>query len=106
MKSGNPRCLLLLLWIVSSAYGSGQGISNSGGPALAESSSVLAKGIAVGAVKTGSASQEAGIQAGDVLLGWTRGGAERGLESPFDLSWLEIEQGERGTANTHGLLRK
>jgi len=106
MKSGNPRCLLLLLWIVSSAYGSGQGISNSGGPALAESSSVLAKGIAVGAVKTGSASQEAGIQAGDVLLGWTRGDAEGEFESPFDLSWLEIEQAPRGTVTIHGLRGK
>jgi CHAT domain-containing protein/Tfp pilus assembly protein PilF len=56
----------------------------------------------VESVKNGSSSQQGGLQAGDLLLRWTRGEAKGEFESPFDLSWVEIEQAPRGTVTVQG----
>ncbi|HEY6249469.1 MAG TPA: CHAT domain-containing protein [Candidatus Angelobacter sp.] len=50
-----------------------------------------------------SESEKAGLRAGDVILGWSRGDAHGGIESPFDLSLAEIEQAPRGTVTLEGL---
>lgn len=97
MKLGNPRFLFLMIWAGFSTSGFGQGISNSPGPALRESSAAVAKSVVVETIKSGSASEQAGMQVGDVLLRWTGGDAEVELESSFDLSWVGIEQAQRGT---------
>ena len=72
-----------------------------------------AHGVVVEEVAAGSALEKAGIRAGDVLLSWQRrpnpprapdGAQDRGapdgargrIASPFDWSWLEVEQAPRG----------
>ncbi len=46
----------------------------------------LKPGIVVEEVAKHSEAEKAGLQAGDVLLSWSRGDAKGGIESPFDLS--------------------
>jgi CHAT domain-containing protein len=50
-----------------------------------------------------SASKNAGMQEGDVLLSWSRGDAAGRLDSPFDLSLVANDQAYRGTVTYVGL---
>jgi hypothetical protein len=104
MKIGGRRCLWLLLCFLSSS-GFSQVSSHTESGARAESSPALAKGVVVETIENGSASQQTGMPAGDVLLNWTRGGVSGELESPFDSSWVEIEQAPRGTVKNRELSR-
>ena len=70
----------------------------------ASDDSVVA-GIVVEKVGVDSAAEQAGIQAGDLLLSWSpaMGPPARGsLESPFDLLDVEIEQSPRGPVTLVG----
>jgi len=60
-------------------------------------------GIVIETVTKNSEAERAGIQAGDILLTWTRSDAKGALESPFDLSLVEIEQAPRGKVTLQGL---
>lgn len=60
-------------------------------------------GIIVEQVTKGSAGDKAGFQEGDLLLRWTRGDAHGQINSPFDLSMIEAEQGPRGPVVIDGL---
>ncbi len=66
-------------------------------------SSQLAPGIVVEAVRNDSAGEKAGVCAGDILLSWKRDGAEGGIESPFDLFFLEVDQAPRTPVTLMGL---
>ena len=74
------------------------------------SAQTLGRGVVVEAVGQGSALEKAGIQPGDVLLGWERlpsppsnpEGARGGIDSVFDWMWLEIEQVPRGRVKIEG----
>lgn len=67
-------------------------------------------GVVVEEVRPGSAGAEAGLQAGDVIVSWTREPspplhprAETGtVRSPFDLRWLRIEQETRAPVRFQG----
>src|SRR5713226_9444747 len=50
----------------------------------------LKPGVVVEEVKKNSAADQARIQAGDVILSWSRGDAKGQIESPFDVSLIEI----------------
>src|SRR6267154_94355 len=63
----------------------------------------LKPGVVVEEVKKNSAADQARIQAGDVLLSWSRGDAKGQIESPFDVSLMEFEQVPRGTVTLDGL---
>ncbi len=52
-------------------------------------------GITVESVAKYFEAEKAGLQAGDVLLSWSRGDAKGEIKSPFDLSAIEIEQAPR-----------
>ncbi len=61
-------------------------------------------GVVVEAVSKGSAVEKAGLQAGDVVLSWSRAAsppanpqaAQGQIESPFDFAELEHDQAQRG----------
>jgi len=63
----------------------------------------LGKGVVADAVKKDSESEKAGLQAGDILLSWSRGAAKGDIESPFDLAEIEVEQAPRGAVTIEGL---
>src|SRR5260370_18867083 len=60
-------------------------------------------GITVESVAKYFEAEKAGLQAGDVLLSWSRGDAKGEIKSPFDLSAIEIEQAPRGSVTFEGL---
>jgi CHAT domain-containing protein/tetratricopeptide (TPR) repeat protein len=72
-------------------------------PATRPAWAQLKPGVVVEAVLKNSEAQKAGLQPGDVLLGWNRGAAQGEIESPFDVSLAEIEQAPRGNVTLEGL---
>jgi CHAT domain-containing protein/Tfp pilus assembly protein PilF len=63
----------------------------------------LRRGVVVESVAKGSEGEKAGLKDGDLLVTWSRGDAKGEIESPFDLSNLEIEQEPRGNVTLEGL---
>jgi CHAT domain-containing protein/Tfp pilus assembly protein PilF len=67
-------------------------------------------GVIVESVGKGSAAEKAGIQAGDMLISWDRAAsppanpvaAHGQIESPFDLTYVEVEQAPRGGLSLAG----
>src|SRR6185503_9678068 len=53
------------------------------------------QGVAVEQVTAGFGAARAALQEDDVILGWVRDGARGAVDSPFALSWLEVEQAPR-----------
>ncbi len=62
----------------------------------------LKPGIVVESIAKYSEGEKAGVQEGDVLLSWSRGDTKGEIESPFDLSNIEIEQVPRGNVTIEG----
>jgi len=62
----------------------------------------LNHGVVVETVAKHSEAEKAGLQPGDVLLSWTRDDAKGEIESPFNLSLIEIEQVPRGNVTLKG----
>lgn len=62
----------------------------------------LARGIVVERTTKGMQADAAGIRPGDVLLSWKRGQAHGSLESPFDLSYVWVEEASRGRVTITG----
>jgi CHAT domain-containing protein/Tfp pilus assembly protein PilF len=87
---------LILLFGSSFAVSRAQATSPSG-PGMA------GRGIAVESVTKRFEGEKAGLQEGDILLGWTRGDQHGELQSPFDLVIIEIEQAPRGVVTVQGL---
>jgi hypothetical protein len=81
------------------ALASGQ---NAGPPQAALPSSSNA-GVVVDEVRKGSNAEQAGLQVGDVLLKWNRAEASGRFESPFDVSYVDVEQSPRGSVVVEGL---
>ncbi|MBZ5525713.1 MAG: CHAT domain-containing protein [Acidobacteriia bacterium] len=59
-------------------------------------------GVVVEAVRKNFAAEKAGLQEGDILLHWSRGGAQGEIESPFTVSAIEIEQSQLGAVTLEG----
>jgi tetratricopeptide (TPR) repeat protein len=66
----------------------------------------LLPGVVVEKVEKNSEAEKAGLREGDVLLSWSRGDEQGKIESPFDVSWIDIEQRPRGTVELHGVRGK
>ncbi len=60
-------------------------------------------GVVVEALNRHQAAQKAGLQEGDLILSCRRGGANGPIDSPFDLTEVEIEQNPRGPVTLQGL---
>jgi CHAT domain-containing protein/Tfp pilus assembly protein PilF len=63
----------------------------------------LTPGVVVEEVTKNFAGDKAGLKEGDLLLAWSRGESKGKVESPFDFSWIELEQEPRGTVILEGL---
>ncbi len=63
----------------------------------------LKSGTVVEKVAKHSEAEKAGIQEEDILLRWRRGDAKGEIQSPFDLTAIEIEQAPLGTVVLEGL---
>lgn len=62
----------------------------------------IKNGIVVEQVIKNFEGERAGLQEGDVILRWSRGDAQGEIESPFDLSQIEIEQEPHGPVTLEG----
>jgi CHAT domain-containing protein/Tfp pilus assembly protein PilF len=65
----------------------------------------LLPGVVVEAVTNGLEAAKAGIRQGDVILSWSRGDRRGDLNSPFDMSFVEVEESPRGPVALEGLRR-
>src|SRR5581483_552901 len=74
----------------------------SGDVATASIPEELKPGVVVEGVEKNSEGERAGLKEGDVLLSWSRGDIKGKVESPFDLSDIEIEQAPRGNVALEG----
>jgi CHAT domain-containing protein/tetratricopeptide (TPR) repeat protein len=60
-------------------------------------------GAVVERVVKNSEAEKAGVQPGDVLLRWSRGDIKGEVESPFDMTAVEVEQAPQGIVSVEGL---
>lgn len=72
--------------------------------AIAASESVWARddGAVVESVAAESAADKAGLRNGDLVQAWSRDQSKGKINSPFDLSWIEMEEGPRGAVTLVG----
>src|SRR6266568_651290 len=77
----------------------GAKISEQGNPSV---EAFLKKGVVVESVIKNQEGEQAGIQPGDVLLGWSRGDEAGEINSPFDLPYVRTEQASRGPLKLMG----
>jgi CHAT domain-containing protein/Tfp pilus assembly protein PilF len=61
------------------------------------------RGVIVESVISGFQANRAGLRSGDIVQTWTREKAKGKIDSPFDLLWVEAEQGPRGEVMLEGL---
>src|SRR2546427_7017504 len=93
---------LAILIGLTASVGGQVAVTSSAGPS-ADTPKDLKTGIVVEKIKKASAADRAGIQAGDIILNWSGRDAKGQIESPFDLSEVEIEHGSRGTVVLEGM---
>jgi CHAT domain-containing protein/tetratricopeptide (TPR) repeat protein len=72
-------------------------------PADSSPMQALRQGVVVEEVSKGSAGELANLHDGDIVQSWARGEIHGEIQSPFDLSYIEIEQGPRGNVILEGL---
>jgi CHAT domain-containing protein/Tfp pilus assembly protein PilF len=89
---------LFLLLVVSPVVG--QTASSTGN---ADSCGDVRPGIVVETVAKNSEAEKAGLAEGDVILAWTRGDVKGEIQSPFDVSEVEIEQEPKGQVTLSGM---
>src|SRR5215472_16407393 len=63
----------------------------------------LSSGVVVESVAKNTEAARAGVQAGDILLDWSRGEARGEFCSPFDLPYVRFEQASRAAVTVDGL---
>jgi CHAT domain-containing protein/tetratricopeptide (TPR) repeat protein len=63
----------------------------------------LLPGVVVEKVNKESGGEKAGLREGDVLLSWSRDDVQGKIESPFDFSYVVVEQQPRGIVMIEGL---
>lgn len=56
----------------------------------------LEKGLVVERITKDTQAERAGVQRGDVLFAWKRGSASGSFDSPFDRTYVFLEQADRG----------
>jgi len=59
-------------------------------------------GVVVEKITKNSEGERAGLQEGDILLAWSRGDSKGEIQSPFDLTAIEIEQAPLGGVKLGG----
>jgi CHAT domain-containing protein/tetratricopeptide (TPR) repeat protein len=73
-------------------------------PAFSQAAQLSAeRGVVVEQVTKGSEAEKAGFKADDVILSWSRSDSGGNIESPFDLTEVELEQKPRGSVLLEGL---
>jgi CHAT domain-containing protein/tetratricopeptide (TPR) repeat protein len=67
------------------------------------SSTGIDPGVLVEKIVPHGEAEKAGLQEGDILLAWSRGGSKGEIQSPFDIMDVETEQGHLGGLKLEGL---
>src|SRR5579859_1062614 len=83
-----------------------QTTTQSGDVANTSISEELKLGVVAEGVEKNSEGERADLKEGDVLLSWSRSDVKGKIESPFDLSDIEIEQAPRGNVALEGFRGK
>jgi CHAT domain-containing protein/Flp pilus assembly protein TadD len=86
----------LILHLGTSAQAVGSPRQSQDGPAPSQ-------GVIVESVMAESEAEKNGIQPGDVIESWSRDTEHGTIASPFDFTWVEIEQKPRGPLSLEGL---
>src|SRR5471030_2491885 len=79
------------------------GFPAGGGTANAQAELNLSQGVVVEWVLPNYGADKAGLKPGDILLGWSSGNKRGEIESPFDLSYIRVEEASRATIKLEGL---
>jgi CHAT domain-containing protein/Tfp pilus assembly protein PilF len=95
--------VFLLLSVLSGLLAAGQSLASNDHAAGITAAADRMSGVMIEKVVTNSEGEKAGLQEGDVLLYWSRGTSKGEIESPFDVSQIEIEQAPRGSVTLEGL---
>jgi CHAT domain-containing protein len=93
--------LLLTSFLISPAFGQPPISQQSLIPH--EAKAEITPGVVVEEVVPYSEGEKAGLRAEDILLRWVRGYSHGEIQSPFDLSWTEIEEAPQGIVKLEGL---
>jgi CHAT domain-containing protein/tetratricopeptide (TPR) repeat protein len=72
-------------------------------PSAKEVNQQVLPGVVVEKVGKESGGEKAGLREGDVLLSWSRDDVQGKIESPFDFSYVAVEQQPRGIVTIEGL---
>lgn len=93
------RLALLSMSLTGSALGQPRSHLNDAVPSCPD----LGPGVVVETVGKNSEGEKAGLAESDVILTWTRGELKGEIQSPFDLSEVEMEQEPRGQVTLFGM---
>lgn len=96
------RCgLKSTTWIILFVFLGGLRLSPS---SSAQKSVAIASkvGVLVEHVEQGGEAEGAGLQVGDLIVGWSREGSDGTIESPFDWTEMLTEEAQRGTVTLRG----
>jgi CHAT domain-containing protein/Tfp pilus assembly protein PilF len=94
-------CLFALFLLMAEAFG--QNPANPEHASIACAPETVKPGVVVEEAGKNSEAERAGMRDGDILLHWVRGDSHGEVESPFDLSWTEIEEAPLGIVKLEGL---
>src|SRR5260370_20072167 len=93
---------LMLLSVLPVRWAAGQSLASKD---RAAGTTVPARGISgvvIEKVVKNSDGERAGLKEEDILLRWSRGESKGEIESPFDVSLIQIEQASRGAVTLEG----
>src|ERR1700761_9027269 len=97
---------IIIAFIILSSSLNGQPTSSPADLVSRTNANQIPPGVVVEKIDKGSAGERAGLKESDVIVKWTRDDAYGSIDSPFDVTLVELEQGPRGNVTLIGLRGK
>jgi hypothetical protein len=79
------------------------GLTTTGQQTGGTSSTGIGPDVVVKKIVPHGEAEKAGLQEGDILLAWSRSDSKGDIQSPFDIMYVETEQGRLGGVQLEGL---